>query len=97
MYRVPDVAVFARQEPKQSIPCEPPLLVIEIISREDRHRDLMAKLEEYRRWGVPNIWIVNPLAKRFVVYEDWGLRYVSSLKLADYPFELTPSALFPDL
>ena len=97
VYRIPDVAVFAGQEPKQSIPCEPPLLVIEIISREVLHRDLMTKLEEYRKWGVPNIWIVNPLAKRFVVYLDWGLRYVSSLALTEYPFELTPSVLFSDL
>jgi Uma2 family endonuclease len=92
-----DVSVFAHQEPKQSVPCEPPLLVIEIISRADRHRDLMEKFEACRVWGVPNIWIVNPLAKRFVIYTEGGLHNVSSLALADYPLELTPSVLFSDL
>jgi Uma2 family endonuclease len=71
--------------------------LIEILSKDDRHRDLMMKLEEYRVWGVPNIWIVNPVAKRFVIYSEWGLQNVTSLTLADYPFELTPSVLFSDL
>ncbi|MGD0136242.1 MAG: Uma2 family endonuclease [Bryobacteraceae bacterium] len=97
VHRTPDLAVFAGQEPKHSVPSEPPLLVIEIISKDDRHRDLTVKLEEYRVWGVPNIWIVNPIAKRFVTCTEWGLHNVSSLALPDYPFELTPAALFSDL
>jgi Uma2 family endonuclease len=97
IYRTPDVSVFAREEPRQSVPSEPPLLVIEIISTGDRHRELMDELEDYRAWGVSNVWIVNPLAKRFVVYAEWGLRNVASLALAEYPFELTPETLFSDL
>src|SRR5579872_1632694 len=58
-YRIPDVAVFGEVEPKQDVPSTPPLLVIEILSKDDRHHDLMEKLEEYREWGVPNIWVVD--------------------------------------
>ncbi len=57
----------------------------------------MQKLEEYRVWGVPNIWVVDPLSKRLSIYTESGLQNVSSLALADYPFELTPSVLFSDL
>ena len=88
---------FSPEPPKQSVPSTPPLLVIEILSKDDRHHDLMEKLEEYRVWGVPNIWVVDPLAKRFATYTELGLQNVSSLALADYPFELTPSILFSDL
>ncbi len=75
------------------MPSTPPLLVIEILSNDDRHHDLMEKLEEYRVWGVPNIWVVDPMAKRLALYTASALQYVSSLALADYPFELTPSTL----
>jgi len=97
VYRIPDVSVFAGEEPKQSVPSAPPLLVTEIISKDDRYYDLMEKLEEYRVWGVPNIWVVDPMAQRLSIYTEFALQNVSSLALADYPFELTPAALFSDL
>jgi Uma2 family endonuclease len=97
VFRVPDVAVFAGQAPKENVPSEPPLLVIEILSKDDRHHNLMQKLEEYRVWGVPNIWVVDPHGKRLALYTAAGLQHVSSLALSDYPFELTPAVLFSDL
>ncbi len=97
VYRIPDISVFAGTPPQERVPSAPPLLVIEILSKDDRYHGLMEKLEEYRIWGVPNIWVVDPLAKRLALYTASGLLYVSSLALADYPLELTPSVLFSDL
>src|SRR5271165_4128791 len=97
VYRIPDISVYGGQRPHENVPSTPPLLVIEILSKDDRHHDLMEKLEEYRVWGVANIWVVDPLAKRLALYTASGLQYVSSLFLADYPLELTPAALFSDL
>ena len=97
VYRVPDISVFAEHKPEDEAPSTPPLLVIEILSKDDRHHDLMEKLEEYRVWGVANIWVVDPLLKRLATYSETGLRYVQSLTLADYPLQLTPSALFSEL
>jgi hypothetical protein len=57
----------------------------------------MEKLEEYCVWGVPNIWVVDPLSKRLSLYTESGLQNASSLALVDYPFELTPATLFSDL
>jgi Uma2 family endonuclease len=96
-YRIPDVAVFAGTEPKQAVPFSPPLLVIEILSKDDRHYDLMEKLEEYRAWGVGNIWVVDPHSKRLSFYTASGLQNVSALTLPGYSLELTPAALFSDL
>ena len=95
VYRLPDVAVFAEDEPKENVPSSPPVLVIEILSKDDRYYDVMEKLEQYRVWGVPNIWVVDPIAKRLSRYTEAGLQHVSSLALAHYPFELTPGSLFP--
>ncbi len=97
VYRIPDISVFAGEDPKQNVPSTPPLLVIEILSKDDRHYDLMEKLEEYRVWGVPNIWVVDPHGKRLSLYTASSLQNASSLALAGYPLELTPAALFSDL
>lgn len=97
VYRIPDVTVFAVEPPKQSVPSVPPLLVIEILSKDDRYHDVMEKLEEYRVWGVPNIWVVDPVSKRLSLNTESGLRTASSLALAEYPLELTPATLFSDL
>jgi Uma2 family endonuclease len=96
LFRVADVAVFSSL-PAEDYPEQPPLVVVEVICRDDRHHHLMVKLEEYRVWGVPNIWVADPINKRVSVYSELGLQNVSSLALAGYPLELTPSILFSDL
>jgi len=96
VYRIPDVAVF-REPPQQPVPEAPPFIAIGILSKDDRHSELMQKLEEYLAWGVANIWMVDPIAKRFSAYTHLGLQNVSSFTLSDYPFQLTPSDLFNDL
>jgi Uma2 family endonuclease len=95
VYRIPDFAVF--MEPLKPVPDTPPLVAIEILSKDDRHSDLMQKLEEYLTWGIANIWVVDPITKRFSAYSHLGLQNVSSFTLPDYPFQLTPSDLFSDL
>jgi Uma2 family endonuclease len=97
VYRIPDVAVFAGKLPEKQVPDSPPLVVVEILSKDDRHSDLMQKLEEYRRWGVPHIWVIDPSTKRFSMYNELGLQNVSSLVLTEYPFELTPAEPFANL
>ena len=57
----------------------------------------MEKLEEYRVWGVPNIWVINPATQRFSRYSEWGLENVSSLALNESPFQLTPAELFENI
>jgi Uma2 family endonuclease len=96
VYRIPDVAVFT-EPPQQPVPDTPPLIAIGILSKDDRHSDLMQKLDEYLAWGVANIWVVDPTTKRFSAYTHSGLQNVSSFSLPDYPFQLTPSDLFSDL
>jgi Uma2 family endonuclease len=97
VYRIPDVAAIAGKLPERQVPDQPPLVVVEILSKDDRHLDLMQKLEEYRQWGVPHIWVIDPSTKRFSMYTELGLQNVSSLGLSEYPFQLTPAELFANL
>jgi Uma2 family endonuclease len=93
LYRIPDIAVWEGPDPPQPIPLDPPLLVVEIISPDDRVHDIFQKLEEYRLWGVREIWLVEPELKKFCVYQE-GLRIVRKLELPEYGFAITAEELF---
>ena len=97
VYRIPDIAVFAGSAPQLAVPETPPLIAIELLSKDDRHSDLMRKLGEYHVWGVRHIWVIDPNTQRFAVYNEFGLQNVSSFQLPDYPFQLTPPELFASL
>lgn len=96
-YRIPDVAVFAGQKPTEDIPSSPPHIAIEIVSPDDRYTETMQKLEEYRAWGVPNVWVIDPRLRQLAVYESGGLRQVPSLKLSDFGVEFPASQVFEGL
>ena len=81
VFRVPDVAVFSGAPPSQLVPDRPPLCVVEIVSRDDRYTELLQKLDEYHRWGVPHIWVVDPWLERLSVYDGSDLRQAPELNL----------------
>jgi Uma2 family endonuclease len=59
-YRVPDVTVLDRNQPKEQIITHPPLAVFEVLSPEDTVQRLKRKLEDYRVMGIAEIWISDP-------------------------------------
>ena len=93
LYLIPDVAVFYPTEPSGSVPDTPPLVVIEILSRDDRLTRLREKLEHYRTWGVPHVWLVDPHSRRLYTC-DAGLTEVSVLRVPELGVELTPTDVF---
>jgi len=44
--RIPDLAVFG-EFPKEPVPASPPRIVVEIVSPDDRHEELLLKLGQY--------------------------------------------------
>ncbi len=91
--RIPDFALF-RERPTELVPSTPPFLVVEIVSREDRHTEIIRKFEEYRNWGVPHIWLADPWQRQLSVYTENGLTAVPSLQIPDFALEMSPSDIF---
>jgi len=56
-YLVPDVV--AAPHIQSPYPTEPVLLCVEILSPEDRPGTMLAKCEEYHKWGVPFCWVID--------------------------------------
>ncbi|MBI4902965.1 MAG: Uma2 family endonuclease [Acidobacteria bacterium] len=71
-FRIADIAAFDR-EPFEDVPEVPPLIVVEVLSPDDIHAELMRRFADFESLGVPHIWLVDPIAKRFAIYHDESL------------------------
>ncbi len=91
-YTIPDFAVFYPDDPSP-VPETPPLVAIEILSPDDRLSEVREKLEEYRTWGVPHVWLVDPRSHRFYTC-DAELIETSSLTVPELGIELAEGDLF---
>jgi Uma2 family endonuclease len=63
-FRIADICLVSRQAPREQIIRTPPVAVIEILSPEDRRPRYSARLDDYRRMGVENIWVIDPAARK---------------------------------
>jgi Uma2 family endonuclease len=59
-FRVPDVCVYIGGRPSEQVFRTPPFLVVEILSKDDRASDLKEKLGDYRDFGIPFVWAIDP-------------------------------------
>jgi Uma2 family endonuclease len=75
------------------VPDTPPLIAVEILSPDDRLTEVREKLEEYRAWGVPHVWLVDPHSRRLYSC-DAGLREVASFLVGELDIEVTPDQVF---
>jgi Uma2 family endonuclease len=93
LYLIPDVAIFHPAEPQQPVPDNPPFVTIEVLSIDDKMARVREKLEEYRSWGVPHVWLVDPHSKRLYTC-DAGLVEVPTLQIPELGIDLTPADIF---
>jgi len=61
--RIPDVSVWRRDIPIQPVFDQPQLIAIEVLSPEDRLSRVQEKIEDYRQFQVPHIWVVDPIKR----------------------------------
>jgi Uma2 family endonuclease len=63
-FRVADVCVLSVSAPREQVIETPPVAVIEILSPEDRVSRYLDRLEDYRKMGVRNVWVIDPATRR---------------------------------
>jgi Uma2 family endonuclease len=91
-YVIPDLAVFWPDEPS-GVPETPPLVAVEILSLDDRLAEVRDKLEEYKTWGVPHVWLVDPHSRRMYTYQA-GLIELPALQISELGVEVTAFDIF---
>jgi Uma2 family endonuclease len=75
-FRVPDISVLL-ERPKGGIITEPPFIVVEVLSKDDRVIDLEDTVEDYLAFGVPNVWVLNPQTRSAQIYSPEGMHRVA--------------------
>jgi Uma2 family endonuclease len=60
------------------------------LSPDDRLSAVRDKLEEYRRWGVAHVWLVDSQSKRMYTC-DAGLNEVERLSADEIGIEIPPT------
>jgi Uma2 family endonuclease len=93
-FRVPDVCVYA-QEPDEQVFNDPPLLVIEVLSPEDRMSRMQRKIEDYHSMGCRNVWILDPWRRKAYLYDGNAIVEVQGNLTTHVPrLSLTISDIF---
>jgi Uma2 family endonuclease len=72
-YRVPNLFVMALPYRSESILTQPPHLVIEIPSPDDEPADILCRIADYLKFGVPHVWIPDPYRGRLQEADCDGL------------------------
>jgi Uma2 family endonuclease len=96
-FRIPDIAVTT-QKVKGRILREPPFLCIEVLSPEDRVSRMEVKIDDYLKFGVAHVWLIDPRKKLAWSYTREGRREAASVLTAQEPrIELPIAELFAEL
>ena len=95
-FRVPDVCMVVGPEPKEQILTSPPFLCIEILSRDDRMSEMQERIDDYLRFGVRYVWVLDPRVKRAFAFTGAGVSQpVDQVLQTENPELFVPlSALF---
>ncbi len=98
-YRIPDVCVLHRSDPKDRIVTWAPLLCIEILSEEDRLQELQTKVDEFAAMGVQHIWIIDPWQRVGYIASTQGFIKLAqdTFSVAGTPIELSLTQIFAEL
>ena len=93
-FRIADIAAFAGGKPRgMHYPSEVPVLVIEILSEDDRLTEIQKKFAEYKEFGIRHIWLADPSMRILYIWETC-LRGVPSFELPEYGVTISPADIF---
>ena len=71
-FRIPDICVVRGDQPFELIVPTPPLLCVEILSREDTASEMMERIEDYRVMGVRMVWMIDPRRRTASLIDENG-------------------------
>ena len=80
-YRIPDLSVKALPYHKAPVLVQPDL-VIEIVSPDDEPLEMLEKIGDHRRAGIPYIWVADPYKRSLIEAGETGIQRPRSLVLA---------------
>ena len=94
-FRVPDVTVMHLPVPDEPVITTPPYICIEILSPEDTVSRMRERVDDYKRMGVENIWLIDSMTLAAYIATSAGLLDVTDgvLRTRDGKVEMPISSL----
>jgi Uma2 family endonuclease len=76
----------------------PPEVAVEVLSPDDRASEVQEKIDEYLRFGVAAVWLIDPERRRAWIHTREGSRPAADgvLRNPAGDLEVPLSAVFPD-
>jgi Uma2 family endonuclease len=98
-YRIADVCVVRRETPMEPIVRTPPLLCVEILSRDDRMSEIQERVEDYLAMGVQAVWVIDPRRRRaYEALRSGALQpALTELAVADTAIRIPVADIFAEL
>lgn len=95
-FRVPDVMVLSAKQPRGPIITVPPLVLIEVLSKDDTLRSMRERVDDYLSFGVQHVWILDPATRRAYVCSQTAFQEPEhgELLVPNTPIRLVLSELF---
>ena len=98
-YRIADLCVTVLAESDDPIVRTPPLLCVEILSRDDRMTEMQERVDDYLEMGVGTVWLIDPRRRKAFSTDSGGaMRSVAdTLKVPGAAIEISVAAIFAEL
>jgi|HubBroStandDraft_5_1064220.scaffolds.fasta_scaffold181508_2 Uma2 family endonuclease len=95
-FRIPDVCVLHADAPYEQVVSVPPLICIEILSKDDSFASIVDRLDDYLAMGVANVWVIDPRLRRGYRYTAEGFygSKDSVLRTSNSEFAVPLTAIF---
>lgn len=95
-FHIPDVSVLPADQPRQPIVTTPPLILIEVLSKDDTLRSMRERVDDYLNFGVQHVWILDPGTRRAYVCSRTGFQELEGgvLTVPGTPIRLVLNELF---
>jgi Uma2 family endonuclease len=81
-FRIPDVSVLPGEYSGDPIVRVPPLVCIEVLSKDDTLRSIRNKVDDYLKFGVENVWILDPSRRDALIADRSGYHSPAGDELA---------------
>ncbi len=96
-FRIADICIVSVAAPREQIIQITPVAVIEVLSLEDRVPRYSVRLEDYRKMGVRNIWVIDSATRKGFDYSAGNWIETASFTAAGGPIRIDLAALFASI
>ena len=85
-FRIPDVCVVVGRAPQEQVFRKPPFICIEILSKDDSVNSIQERIDDYLKFGVPYVWLINSAKRRAWTYGvGWSKEVVDGVLRTENP------------